>query len=66
METNYHVQGFLEEKRVRERSTVKSASLERTFVGFELDKIQLTATIKSQKDIENLINFLLESSPCFK
>lgn len=66
MENNYSVQGFFEGRRVREKKAVSSRSLERAFVGFKLDEIKIVATIRSEKDIENVINFLLESSPCFK
>tara|TARA_B100001167_G_C16590292_1_gene221116 strand:- start:170 stop:373 length:204 start_codon:yes stop_codon:yes gene_type:complete len=62
---DFKVQGFLKGKREIEKSTVNSSGLEHVFNGLKLDEIQLQATIKSKKDVENLILFLQESKPCF-
>jgi hypothetical protein len=64
-EPNYKVQGFLKEKRERQKTAVNARNLEATFRGFKLDEIQLQATIKNQKELDELIMFLQESRPCF-
>jgi|GEM_PF-1842719 hypothetical protein len=64
-ELNYKVQGFLQEKRERQKTAVNARNLEGTFRGFKLDEIELQATIKDQKELDALILFLQESRPCF-
>ena len=64
-EPNYKVQGFLQDKRERQKTAVNSRNLEGTFRGFRLDEIELQATIKTQKELDELIMFLQESRPCF-
>jgi len=65
-ELNYKVQGFLQEKRERQRTAINAKSLIGLFRGYKLDEIELQATIKNQIELDNLINFLLESRPCFE
>jgi len=65
-ETNYKAQGFLQEKRQLQKTTVNARNLEGTFRGFKLDEIELQATIKNQKELDALIMFLQESRPCFE
>jgi hypothetical protein len=64
-ELNYKVQGFLQEKRERQKTAVNARNLEGTFRGFKFDEIELQATIKNQKELDALILFLQESRPCF-
>jgi len=64
-EPNFKVQGFLQEKRERQKTAVNSQNLKDTFIGFKLDEIELQATIKSQKELDGLIMFLRDSRPCF-
>ena len=64
-EPNYKVQGFLQEKRERQKTAVNSRNLEGIFRGYKLDEIELQATIKNQKELDELIMFLQESRPCF-
>ena len=64
-EPNYKVQGFLQEKRERQRQVVNARNLEGTFRSYKLDEIELQATIKNQKELDELIMFLQESRPCF-
>ena len=64
-EPNYKVQGFLQEKRVRQKQVVNAINLEGEFRGYKLDEIELQATIKSQKELDDLIMFLQKSRPCF-
>jgi hypothetical protein len=64
-EPNYKVQGFLQEKRERQKTAVNARNLEGTFRGYKLDEIELQATIKNQKELDELIMFLKESRPCF-
>ena len=64
-EPNFKVQGFLQEKRERQKTAVNSQNLKDTFIGFKLDEIELQATIKSQKELDELIMFLQESRLCF-
>ena len=64
-EPNYKVQGFLQEKRERQKQVVNARNLEGTFRGYKLDEIELQATIKNQKELDELIMFLQESRPCF-
>lgn len=62
---NYRVQGFLQEKRERQKQVINARNLEGTFGGCKLDEIELQATIKNQKELDELIMFLKESRPCF-
>ena len=62
---NYKVQGFLKEKERTQMTATTSKNLEGVFRGFRLDEIKLQATIKSQKELDDLILFLQESRPCF-
>ena len=64
-ESNYKVQGFLQEKRERQKQVVNARNLKGIFIGYKLDEIELQATIKNQKELDELIMFLQESRPCF-
>lgn len=64
-EPNYKAQGFLKEKRVRQIQVVNARNLEGTFRGYNLDEIELQATIKNQTELDELMKFLEESRPCF-
>jgi len=64
-EPNYKVQGFLQEKRDRQKTAVNARNLEGAFRGYKLDEIELQATIKNQKELDELIMFLKESRQCF-
>jgi len=46
------------------KEVMRSANLVYGCIGYTLDKIQLEATIKTAKDIDNLIEFLTNSKIC--
>lgn len=64
-ESNYKVQGFLQEKRERQKQVLNARNLKGTFRGYKLDEIELQVTIKNQKELDEFIMFLQESRPCF-
>lgn len=64
METNYDVQGFLDgekRKRVQERFAL---NLIPAFRGYKIDEFQINATITSEKELEDTIEFLQNIYPC--
>lgn len=64
METNYDVQGFLDgvkQKRSQERF---ARNLIQEFRGYKIDEFQINATITSQKELEDTIEFLVGIRTC--
>ncbi len=63
---SFIVQGFKTQRRVKSEVYHNSHNLENMFIGYNLDEIQITATINSTKSIDNMIKFLQQSRPCFE
>lgn len=61
---NYDVQGFSDGEKVARVQRGFAKNLDPTFRGYKIDEFQINATITSQKELQDFINFLGVIIPC--
>lgn len=65
MDNQIRIQGFLDSVRQVDEWRVNIEHSKRVCVGRYLNEIQLDVVLKNEKDIDSLVEFLLNSKPCF-
>jgi len=61
---NYDVQGFLKDKKEARVQKKFAKDLYPTFRGYKIDEFQINATITSQKDFDDFMEFMVAIRPC--
>jgi len=61
---NYDVKGFLNNKKEARVQRKFAKDLHPTFRGYEIDEFQINATIKSQKEFNDFMEFMETIRPC--
>lgn len=65
MEKQIHIQGLLNDARQFGKSYSRISSAERAGIGRFVNEIQISAVLKNEHDIDDLIEVLLNHIPCF-
>ncbi len=62
----YQIVGYLNDREVNSKIGKRMSSMKNSMVGVEIDKIHLSLLIENKNDINSIMEFLKQSTPCFK
>ena len=65
MNNKIKIKGLLKNNNLVKKNGSSIKRIENTFVGHELKALNITTTIRTQKDAINLIEFIKKCTPCF-
>lgn len=65
MENKIRIVGFLDNERVKTMHTTPISNARRLMDGYKLDELQISTTLKTMKDFDELIELLQIHKYCF-